>query len=115
MGGCTSSAWRHENCVERFGDLGNRGTKGKLMNLLFVLLFGLVVGVIARLLVPGREPGGWITSIVLGILGSFVGGWMGRLLGVSGEGQTAGFVMSVVGAVVLLLGYHFIVRTRASA
>jgi len=85
------------------------------MNLILVLLFGLVVGVVARLIVPGREPGGWITSIVLGVLGSFVGGWMGRVLGVAGEGQMAGFVMSVVGAVVLLLGYHFIVRSRASA
>ena len=85
------------------------------MDLLFVLLSGLVVGVIARWLVPGRESGGWITSIMLGVLGSFVGGWLGRLLGVSGEGQAAGFLMSVFGAAVLLLGYHFIVRRRASA
>jgi uncharacterized membrane protein YeaQ/YmgE (transglycosylase-associated protein family) len=84
------------------------------MNLLLVLLFGLVVGVVARVLVPGREPGGWITSILLGIFGSFVGGWAGRLMGVSADGQPAGFVMSVVGAVVLLLGYHFFVRGRVS-
>jgi uncharacterized membrane protein YeaQ/YmgE (transglycosylase-associated protein family) len=84
------------------------------MNLLLVLLFGLVVGVVARLLVPGREPGGWITSILLGIFGSFVGGWLGRLMGVSAEGQPAGFVMSVIGAVVLLLGYHFFIRGRVS-
>ena len=84
------------------------------MNLLLVLLFGLVVGVVARLVVPGREPGGWITSILLGIFGSFVGGWLGRLMGVSAEGQPAGFVMSVVGAVVLLLGYHFFIRGRVS-
>jgi uncharacterized membrane protein YeaQ/YmgE (transglycosylase-associated protein family) len=84
------------------------------MNLLFVLLFGLIVGIVARLLVPGREPGGWITSILLGIFGSFVGGWLGRLMGVSADGQPAGFVMSVVGAVVLLLGYHFFIRGRVS-
>jgi uncharacterized membrane protein YeaQ/YmgE (transglycosylase-associated protein family) len=84
------------------------------MNLLLVLLFGLIVGVVARLVVPGREPGGWITSILLGIFGSFVGGWLGRLMGVSAEGQPAGFVMSVVGAVVLLLGYHFFIRGRVS-
>ena len=84
------------------------------MNLLFVLLIGLLAGVLARWLVPGREPGGWLTSLALGIFGSFVGGWMGRLLGVSGEVQPAGFVMSVVGAVVLLLGYHFFVKNRVS-
>ena len=84
------------------------------MNLLLVLLFGLIVGVVARLVVPGREPGGWITSILLGIFGSFVGGWLGRLMGVSAEGQPAGFVMSVIGAVVLLLGYHFFIRGRVS-
>ena len=78
------------------------------MDLLLVLLFGLLVGVAARLLVPGREPGGWITSIVLGILGSFVGAYVGRFLGVSGDGRFAGFLMSVVGAVVLLLGYRLL-------
>ena len=53
------------------------------MGILTWILFGLVVGVVARLIVPGREPGGWITSIVLGVLGSFVGGWMGLVLGVA--------------------------------
>ena len=84
------------------------------MNLLLILLFGLIVGVVARLIVPGRESGGWIASIALGIFGSFLGGWLGRLMGVSAEGQPAGFVMSVVGAVVLLLGYHFFIRGRVS-
>jgi uncharacterized membrane protein YeaQ/YmgE (transglycosylase-associated protein family) len=78
------------------------------MNVLLFLIFGLVVGVIARWLVPGRESGGWITSIVIGILGSFVGGFLGRTLGVLGSGQTGNFVMSVIGAVVLLAGYHAI-------
>ena len=85
------------------------------MNLLLILLFGLIVGVVARLIVPGRESGGWIASIALGIFGSFLGGWLGRLMGVSAEGQPAGFVMSVVGAVVLLLGYHLFTRGRVSA
>ena len=85
------------------------------MNVLMLLLFGLMVGVLARWLVPGKEPGGWIASIVLGILGSFVGGYVGRLLGVSGEGEPAGFLLSVAGAVLLLVGYHFIAERRASA
>jgi uncharacterized membrane protein YeaQ/YmgE (transglycosylase-associated protein family) len=85
------------------------------MDLLFVLLFGLLVGAAARFLVPGREPGGWITSIVLGILGSFVGAYVGRFLGVSGDGRFGGFLMSVVGAVLLLLGYRLLVRRQAAA
>ena len=85
------------------------------MNVLLLLLFGLIVGVLARWLVPGKEPGGWIASILLGILGSFVGGYVGRFLGVSGEGEPVGFLMSVAGAVLLLLGYHFIADRRASA
>ena len=85
------------------------------MNFLFVLLFGLIVGVLARWLVPGKEPGGWIASIVIDILGSFDGGYVGRLLGVSGEGEPAGFLLSVAGAVLLLVGYHFIADRRASA
>jgi uncharacterized membrane protein YeaQ/YmgE (transglycosylase-associated protein family) len=84
------------------------------MDILLVLISGLFVGVLARLVVPGRQPGGWITSILLGVAGSFVGGFLGRLLGMYGEGRPAGFLMSVVGAVVLLLGYHAIVGRRAS-
>lgn len=84
------------------------------MNLLFVLLFGLIVGAVARWLVPGKDPGGWLTSIVLGILGSFVGEYVGRMLGVSGDERPAGFLMSVVGAVLLLLGYRLLARRPAS-
>jgi uncharacterized membrane protein YeaQ/YmgE (transglycosylase-associated protein family) len=84
------------------------------MDVLFVLLFGLLVGAAARFLVPGREPGGWLTSIALGIVGSFVGDYVGRVLGVSGDGRPAGFLMSVVGAVLLLLGYRLVVRRQAS-
>ena len=85
------------------------------MQLFLFLIFGLIVGVIARLIVPGREPGGWGTSILIGVLGSFVGGFLGRLVGVYGEGRPAGFLMSVVGAIVLLVGYHAIGGRRASA
>lgn len=82
--------------------------------LLYFLLFGLIVGVIARLIVPGRESGGWPTSILIGILGSFVGGFLGRMLGTSGEGQSAVSPMSVFGAIVLLAAYHIIARRPVS-
>ena len=84
------------------------------MHLLYFLLFGLIVGAVARLIVPGRESGGWPTSILIGILGSFVGGFLGRMLGTYGEGQSAGFLMSVFGAIVLLAAYHIIARRPVS-
>jgi uncharacterized membrane protein YeaQ/YmgE (transglycosylase-associated protein family) len=70
------------------------------------LVFGLIVGVVARFIVPGRESGGWPTSIVIGVLGSFVGGYLGRALGMYRTGGAAGFLMSVLGAIVLLVAYH---------
>jgi uncharacterized membrane protein YeaQ/YmgE (transglycosylase-associated protein family) len=78
------------------------------------LLFGLIVGAIARFIVPGREAGGWFTSLVVGVVGSFVGGFLGRALGVGLDGRPAGFLLSLLGAVVLLVAYHLIGR-RASA
>jgi uncharacterized membrane protein YeaQ/YmgE (transglycosylase-associated protein family) len=83
------------------------------MHVLFFLLFGLLVGAVARILVPGREPGGWLTSIFIGVLGSFAGGFLGRAMGWYGEGRPAGFFMSLLGAVLLLVAYHAVGR-RAS-
>ena len=85
------------------------------MSLIMFLLFGLVVGAIARFLVPGREPGGWIVSIVLGVIGSFVGGFIGRFMGLYREGEAAGFVMSVIGAIVVTIAYHMISSRRSLA
>lgn len=82
------------------------------MHLILFLVFGLIVGALARLLVPGREPGGWIVSMLLGIAGSFVGGLAGRALGLYREGEPAGFIMSLLGAVVLVVLYHVVARRR---
>jgi uncharacterized membrane protein YeaQ/YmgE (transglycosylase-associated protein family) len=70
------------------------------------ILFGLVVGLIARLLHPGRDPGGFVITAVLGIAGSLLGGLLGRALGLYREGQAAGLLMSIVGAILLLVIYH---------
>lgn len=80
------------------------------MSILLFLLFGLIVGALARLIVPGREPGGWVVSIVLGVAGSFLGGFLGRALGFYREGEAAGFFMSLIGAVVLCAIYHAVTR-----
>jgi uncharacterized membrane protein YeaQ/YmgE (transglycosylase-associated protein family) len=84
------------------------------VSIILFLLFGLVVGVIARLIVPGREPGGWVMSIVLGIAGSFLGGLLGRTFGLYREGEPAGFVMSVIGAVIVV-GIYSAIAKRARA
>jgi uncharacterized membrane protein YeaQ/YmgE (transglycosylase-associated protein family) len=76
------------------------------------IVFGLVVGALAKLLMPGTDPGGIIVTILLGIAGSLVGGFVGRLLGFYQRGQAAGFLMSILGAVVLLLIYRQVARSR---
>lgn len=76
------------------------------------ILFGLIVGVVAKLLMPGRDPGGFIITILLGIAGALVGGFLGRALGLYGPGQSAGFIMALIGAVILLALYRFLTRHR---
>jgi uncharacterized membrane protein YeaQ/YmgE (transglycosylase-associated protein family) len=85
------------------------------MHLLLFLLFGLIVGALARLIVPGKEPGGWIVSMILGVCGSFLGGILGRAVGLYREGESAGFFTSLLGAVVLVAIYHAIGRRRRRA
>lgn len=75
-----------------------------------VLVIGLLVGAIAKLLMPGKDPGGCIVTILLGIAGAFVGTWIGRLF--MGEGYIAGWIMSVVGAMILLLIYRLLFRRK---
>ena len=82
------------------------------MHWLWVILIGLVIGALAKLIMPGKDPGGFIVTILLGIAGSIVGTWLGRTIGWYQEGQSAGFLMSVVGAL-LLLGIYHLVRKRS--
>jgi uncharacterized membrane protein YeaQ/YmgE (transglycosylase-associated protein family) len=78
------------------------------------IVFGLIVGIIAKLLMPGRDPGGFIITILLGIAGAVVGGMLGRALGWYGANQGAGFLMSLFGSVLLLLVYRkFFLRNTA--
>jgi uncharacterized membrane protein YeaQ/YmgE (transglycosylase-associated protein family) len=76
------------------------------------ILFGLIVGVVAKFVMPGRDPGGFILTIVLGIVGAVLGGMMGRAMGFYREGEPAGFLMSIVGAVVVLLIYRAVSGRR---
>lgn len=79
------------------------------MGIIGWILFGLVVGVVAKFLMPGRDPGGFIITAVLGIVGALVGGFIGQALGFYHEGEPAGFLMAVVGSVILLFLYRLFV------
>jgi uncharacterized membrane protein YeaQ/YmgE (transglycosylase-associated protein family) len=80
------------------------------MGILSWILFGLVVGIIAKLLMPGRDPGGFIVTILLGIAGALLGGFVGQAMGLYGPGESAGWIMSIVGAIVLLVLYRMLAR-----
>lgn len=82
------------------------------MGILSWILFGLVIGIIAKLLMPGRDPGGFIVTILLGIAGALLGGFIGRTMGFYGESEGAGWLMSILGAIVLLALYRLMVRRR---
>lgn len=85
------------------------------MNLIWSLIIGLIVGAIAKLMMPGRDPGGWIITMLLGIAGSVVAGFLGRALGVYRAGDAGpGLIASVIGAVILLAIYRFAVRRRVA-
>lgn len=88
-----------------------RDTSQFIMNILWTIAIGLVVGAIAKLLMPGKDPGGFIVTILLGIAGSFVGTWIGRIF--AGGNYTAGWIMSVIGAVILLLLYRLFFKRSA--
>lgn len=83
------------------------------MGWIWTALVGLIIGAIAKLLTPGRDPGGFIITMLIGIAGSIVATWLGRVLGMYGPQQSAGFIMSVIGAVILLGIYHMFRRRTA--
>jgi uncharacterized membrane protein YeaQ/YmgE (transglycosylase-associated protein family) len=77
------------------------------------IVFGLIVGVIAKLVMPGRDPGGIIVTMGLGIAGALIGGFVGRALNWYGPNDGAGFFMSLLGAILLLWVYRMMVARRA--
>jgi uncharacterized membrane protein YeaQ/YmgE (transglycosylase-associated protein family) len=80
---------------------------------LWWIIIGGVAGAIAKLLMPGRDPGGCIVTILLGIAGAFVAGWLGHAVGWYDNGQGAGFIAAIIGALVILLIYRLIVGRRS--
>ena len=80
-------------------------------SIISTIVVGLIVGAIAKLLLPGKDPGGFIVTILLGIAGAFVGTWIGRMF--MGENYAAGWIMSIVGAMILLLLYRLLFKRAA--
>ena len=85
------------------------------MHIIGWIVFGLVVGIVAKFLMPGRDPGGFVITALIGIVGAVVGGFVGRLLGLYKEGDPVGFVMAVIGAIILLAVYRFTIGRTATA
>ena len=77
-----------------------------MLTILGWILFGLIVGVLAKLVMPGHDPGGIIVTIALGIVGAMVGGFLGRALGLYQAGEGAGYIMATLGAVLILFLYR---------
>ena len=74
--------------------------------MLWALIIGLIVGAVAKLLMPGKDPGGFIVTMLIGVAGSLLATFLGRMLGWYRVGESAGFIMSVLGAVLLLWVYR---------
>lgn len=81
--------------------------------IIVTIIIGLIIGIVAKLIMPGKDPGGFIITALLGIAGSFVGSYLGQFIGLYQPGQPAGFIMSVIGALILLVLYHLIRRRVA--
>lgn len=82
------------------------------MEILYTLLVGLVVGAVAKFLMPGKDPGGCIITTLIGIAGSAVGAYLGQALGLYRVGEPAGFIGAVIGAMLLLLVYRMVLGKR---
>ena len=82
------------------------------MQFLWMLIIGLIVGALAKFIMPGKDPGGIIVTILIGIAGALLAGFLGRVLGWYSEGDAAGFIASVIGAILLLLIYRLLTGNR---
>jgi uncharacterized membrane protein YeaQ/YmgE (transglycosylase-associated protein family) len=78
------------------------------------IIFGLIVGLVAKLLMPGKDPGGFIITAIIGMVGAMLGGFLGRAMGLYREGEPAGFFMAVIGSLVLLFLYRMVAGRRTT-
>lgn len=76
------------------------------------IIIGLLAGGIAKLLMPGKDPGGCIVTVLLGVAGAVLAGYLGKAVGWYDEGEAAGFIAAIVGALIILLAYRLLLRRR---
>jgi uncharacterized membrane protein YeaQ/YmgE (transglycosylase-associated protein family) len=82
------------------------------MSIIWAVIIGFLVGIVAKFLMPGRDPGGFIVTALLGIVGAVVATFLGQAMGIYAAGQSAGFIGAVIGAIIVLFIYNLIVRGR---
>ena len=82
------------------------------MSIIWAIIIGFIVGLVAKFLMPGRDPGGFIITALLGIVGAVVATFLGQALGLYAAGQSAGFIGAVIGAILVLFIYNLVVRGR---
>jgi uncharacterized membrane protein YeaQ/YmgE (transglycosylase-associated protein family) len=80
------------------------------MSILGWIVFGLIVGIVGKLLMPGKDPGGFLATVAIGIIGALLGGLLGRFLGLYTQDDPVGFVMATIGAILFLWLYRVITR-----
>jgi uncharacterized membrane protein YeaQ/YmgE (transglycosylase-associated protein family) len=86
-----------------------------MTHLLWVVIIGFVAGAVAKFIMPGKDPGGFIITIILGVVGALLATFLGRLIGWYGPGESAGFIAAIVGAVLLLVLYRLFKKKAPSA
>lgn len=82
------------------------------MSIIWAIIIGFLVGLVAKFLMPGRDPGGFIITALLGIVGAVLASFLGQALGLYAAGQSAGFIGAVIGAILVLFIYNLVVRGR---
>ena len=83
------------------------------MGIIWTIIIGFIVGLVAKFLMPGRDPGGFIVTVIIGIVGSVIATYLGRAMGMYQVGESAGFIAAVLGAVILLFVYRMTIGRRA--
>lgn len=83
------------------------------MGIIWTIIIGFIVGLVAKFLMPGRDPGGFIVTVIIGIVGSVIATYLGRALGLYQVGESAGFIAAVLGSIILLFLYRMTIGRRA--
>ncbi len=84
-----------------------------MLNILYIIIIGFLAGVVAKFIMPGKDPGGFIITTALGVVGALLATFLGRLIGWYKEGETGGFIAAVVGAIIILFVYRIIKKRTA--